>query len=185
MRDDDQLTRAQDTRGRRRVTKSGWYDATSKGRVDRSAKPTPATRRADLTTRRKAMGSIVKSAARPSPGALRGRQAHAEGHDSSPPAASDSLRHAAGGRHETDVSHRRGTPTGSQVPVSRTTRSDSHGLARPHGHRRGHNRHGREDLRTRLGDFKLMLDVASGRRKTWRAREAAQCVVLFTPAPVT
>ncbi|HEY9238407.1 MAG TPA: galactarate dehydratase [Burkholderiaceae bacterium] len=181
------------------IREMAWYDAyLAKGRVDRSANTTPGNKKGGLSNIvEKAMGSIVKSGSAPiggvlSPGEkLRDRGITAGLVYAATPASDficGTLQLAAGINLHVFTTGR-GTPYGlAQVPVIKVaTRSD---LAR-----RWHDLMDVNAGRIADGDatieevgwelFRLMLDVASGRR-TWAERwKLHNALVLFNPAPVT
>ncbi len=179
------------------ISQMAWYDAyLSKGKVDRSANTTPGNKKGGLSNIvEKAMGSIVKSGSVPisgvvAPGDKVGRDQRGLLYAATP--ASDficgTLQLAAGINLHVFTTGR-GTPYGlAQVPVIKVaTRSD---LAR-----RWHDLMDVNAGRIADGDatieevgwelFRLMLDVASG-KKTWaEAHKLHNSLVLFNPAPVT
>ncbi len=177
------------------IREMAWYDAyLEKGRVDRSANTTPGNKKGGLSNIvEKAMGSIVKSGSSPISGVLApGEKLTQRGLIYAATPASDFIcgtLQVAAGMNLHVFTTGRGTPYGlAQVPVIKVaTRSD---LAR-----RWH------DLNVNAGTiatgektieevgwelFRLMLDVASGRRKTWAEHwKLHNALVLFNPAPVT
>jgi len=179
------------------VRELAWYDAyLDRGRVDRSANTTPGNKAGGLSNIvEKAMGSIVKSGSAPiahviGPGERLRRDQRGLVFAATP--ASDficgTLQLAAGMNLHVFTTGR-GTPYGlAECPVIKVaTRTD---LARRW--------HDLMDLNAgRIADgelsveqagwelFRLMLDVASGRRtfaEQWKLHNA---LVLFNPAPVT
>ena len=182
------------------IREMAWYDAyLAKGRVDRSANTTPGNRQGGLSNIvEKAMGSIVKSGGAPISGVLSpGEKLRDRGITSglvyAATPASDficgTLQLAAGINLHVFTTGR-GTPYGlAEVPVIKVaTRSD---LAR-----RWHDLMDVNAGRIADGDatieevgwelFRLMLDVASGRKKTWAEHwKLHNALVLFNPAPVT
>ncbi|VWX63890.1 (D)-galactarate dehydrogenase [Burkholderiales bacterium 8X] len=178
------------------IREMAWYDAyLDKGRVDRSANTTPGNKKGGLSNIvEKAMGSIVKSGTAPITGVVSpGDKARGKGLLYAATPASDficgTLQLAAGMNLHVFTTGR-GTPYGlAQVPVIKVaTRSD---LAR-----RWHDLMDINAGRIADGDatieevgwemFRLMLDVASGRQKTWAERwKLHNALVLFNPAPVT
>jgi len=178
------------------IREMAWYDDyLRKGRVDRSANTTPGNKKGGLSNIvEKAMGSIVKSGSAPISGVLApGEKATHKGLIYTATPASDficgTLQLAAGINLHVFTTGR-GTPYGlAEVPVIKVaTRSD---LAR-----RWHDLMDVNAGRIADGDatieevgwelFRLMLDVASGRKKTWAEHwQLHNALVLFNPAPVT
>jgi galactarate dehydratase len=178
------------------IKEMAWYDDyLDKGRVDRSANTTPGNKKGGLSNIvEKAMGSIVKSGSSPISGVLApGEKLRQKGLIYAATPASDficgTLQLAAGMNLHVFTTGR-GTPYGlAQVPVIKVaTRSD---LAR-----RWHDLMDVDAGTIATGDktieevgwelFELMLDVASGRKKTWAEHwKLHNALVLFNPAPVT
>jgi len=178
------------------IREMAWYDAyLQKGRVDRSANTTPGNKKGGLSNIvEKAMGSIVKSGSAPISGVLSpGEKAKQKGLIYAATPASDficgTLQLAAGINIHVFTTGR-GTPYGlAEVPVIKVaTRSD---LAR-----RWHDLMDINAGRIADGDatieevgwelFRFMLDVASGRKKTWAEHwKLHNALVLFNPAPIT
>jgi galactarate dehydratase len=178
------------------IREMAWYDAyLDRGKVDRSANTTPGNKKGGLSNIvEKAMGSIVKSGTSPISGVLSpGEKVRQKGLIYCATPASDficgTLQLAAGINLHVFTTGR-GTPYGlAQVPVIKVaTRSD---LAR-----RWHDLMDVDAGRIATGEatiesvgwdlFRLMLDVASGRRKTWAEHwKLHNALVLFNPAPVT
>ncbi len=178
------------------IREMAWYDAyLQKGRVDRSANTTPGNKKGGLSNIvEKAMGSIVKSGTSPISGVLSpGEKVRQKGLIFAATPASDficgTLQLAAGINLHVFTTGR-GTPYGlAEVPVIKVaTRSD---LAR-----RWHDLMDINAGRIADGDatieevgmelFQFMLDVASGRKKTWAEHwKLHNALVLFNPAPVT
>jgi galactarate dehydratase len=180
------------------VREMAWYDAyLQRGSVDRSANTTPGNKAGGLSNIvEKAMGSIVKSGSAPishvlAPGEkLRTDQA---GLTYAATPASDficgTLQLAAGMNLHVFTTGR-GTPYGlAECPVIKVaTRSDLarrwHDLMDVNAGTIADGSATIEQVGWQL--FQLMLDVASGRHKTfaeqWRLHNA---LVLFNPAPVT
>ncbi len=180
------------------VRELGWYDQyLARGRVDRAANTTPGNKAGGLSNIvEKAMGSIVKSGTSPiahvlSPGDKLGREQRGLVYAATP--ASDficgTLQLAAGMNLHVFTTGR-GTPYGlAECPVVKVaTRTE---LAR-----RWHDLMDMNAGRVADGDmsieqagwelFHLLLDVASGRRKTWAEQwKLHNALVLFNPAPVT
>ena len=182
------------------IGEMAWYDAyLDKGRVDRSANTTPGNKKGGLSNIvEKAMGSIVKSGSAPitgvlSPGQRLSDRGIARGLVYAATPASDficgTLQTAAGMNLHVFTTGR-GTPYGlAEVPVIKVaTRSDLarrwHDLMDVNAGRIAEGAASIEDVGWEL--FRLMLDVASGRRKTWAEHwKLANQLVLFNPAPVT
>ena len=182
------------------IREMAWYDNyLKKGQADRSANTTPGNKLGGLSNIvEKAMGSIVKSGSSPISGVLApGEQLRQKGLTSglifAATPASDficgTLQLAAGMNLHVFTTGR-GTPYGlAQVPVIKVaTRSD---LAR-----RWHDLMDVNAGRIADGDasieqvgwelFHLLLEVASGRKKTWAEHwKLHNALVLFNPAPVT
>ena len=178
------------------IREMAWYDAyLDKGRVDRSANTTPGNKKGGLSNIvEKAMGSIVKSGSAAISGVLSpGEKVRQKGLIYAATPASDFIcgtLQVAAGMNLHVFTTGRGTPYGlAEVPVIKVaTRSD---LARrwhdlmdidagtiAEGHKTI------EDVGWEL--FRLMLDVASGRKKTWAEHWTLHnALVLFNPAPVT
>ncbi|WP_399683880.1 galactarate dehydratase [Xenophilus sp.] len=178
------------------IEQMAWYDAyLARGRVDRSANTTPGNKKGGLSNIvEKAMGSIVKSGSAPIAGIVApGEKARRRGLLYAATPASDficgTLQLAAGMNLHVFTTGR-GTPYGlAQVPVIKVaTRTDLarrwHDLMDVNAGRIADGEASIEDVGWEL--FRLMLDVASGRRKTWAEQwKLANALVLFNPAPVT
>ncbi|WP_323120545.1 galactarate dehydratase [Burkholderia alba] len=178
------------------IREMAWYDRyLQRGQVDRSANTTPGNKQGGLSNIvEKAMGSIVKSGSAPIAGVVPpGERARSKGLLYAATPASDficgTLQLAAGMNLHVFTTGR-GTPYGlAQVPVIKVaTRSD---LAR-----RWHDLMDLDAGRIATGDatieevgwelFRMMLEVASGRRRTWAEQwQLANALTLFNPAPVT
>ena len=178
------------------VREMAWYDAyLQRGSADRSANTTPGNKAGGLSNIvEKAMGSIVKSGSAPISGVLApGEKLKTKGLTYAATPASDficgTLQLAAGMNLHVFTTGR-GTPYGlAAVPVIKVaTRSD---LAR-----RWHDlmdvnagtiADGSASIETVGWElFHLMLEVASGRKKTWAEHwKLHNALVLFNPAPVT
>ena len=182
------------------IRELAWYDAyLQKGMVDRSANTTPGNKKGGLSNIvEKAMGSIVKSGTAPisgvlSPGEKLRQKGLMQGLIYAATPASDficgTLQLAAGMNLHVFTTGR-GTPYGlAEVPVIKVaTRTD---LAR-----RWHDLMDINAGRIADGDasiadvgwelFHLMLEVASGRKKTWAEHwKLHNALVLFNPAPIT
>jgi len=178
------------------IREMAWYDAYLKrGSADRSANTTPGNKKGGLSNIvEKAMGSIVKSGSAPISGVLSpGDKLRQKGLIFAATPASDficgTLQMAAGMNLHVFTTGR-GTPYGlAQVPVIKVaTRTD---LARRWHDLMDVNAGAIADGTASVQDvgwelFRLMLDVASGRRKTWAEHwKLHNALVLFNPAPVT
>jgi len=178
------------------IREMAWYDAyLQKGRVDRSANTTPGNKKGGLSNIvEKAMGSIVKSGSAPISGVLSpGEKVKQKGLIYAATPASDficgTLQLAAGINLHIFTTGR-GTPYGlAEVPVIKVaTRSDLarrwHDLMDVNAGRIADGDASIEDVGWEL--FRLMLDVASGKKKTWAEHwKLHNALVLFNPAPVT
>jgi len=182
------------------VHEMAWYDAyLARGSADRSANTTPGNKQGGLSNIvEKAMGSIIKSGTAPisgvlSPGEkLRDRGiTHGLVYAATP--ASDficgTLQLAAGINLHVFTTGR-GTPYGlAEVPVVKVaTRTDLarrwHDLMDVNAGRIADGQASVEDVGWEL--FHLLLDVASGRKKTWAEHwKLHNALVLFNPAPIT
>jgi galactarate dehydratase len=194
----DQLTARATTPAvaQRLIEEMAWYDAYLKrGSVDRSANTTPGNKKGGLSNIvEKAMGSIVKSGSAPISHVLApGEKLKAKGLTYAATPASDficgTLQLAAGMNLHVFTTGR-GTPYGlAAVPVIKVaTRSE---LARRWHDLMDINAGSIADGTATIEDvgwelFRCMLDVASGRRKTWAEQwKLHNQLVLFNPAPVT
>jgi len=178
------------------VREMAWYDDYLKrGSVDRSANTTPGNKKGGLSNIvEKAMGSIVKSGSAPIGHVLSpGEKLRAKGLTYAATPASDficgTLQLAAGMNLHVFTTGR-GTPYGlAAVPVIKVaTRSDLarrwHDLMDINAGTIADGQASIEDVGWEL--FRFMLDVASGRQKTWAERwKLHNQLVLFNPAPVT
>ena len=178
------------------IREMAWYDAyLDKGRVDRSANTTPGNKKGGLSNIvEKAMGSIVKSGSAPISGVISpGEKVRQKGLIYAATPASDficgTLQVAAGINLHVFTTGR-GTPYGlAEVPVIKVaTRSDLarrwHDLMDVNAGRIADGEVSIEAVGWEL--FRLMLDVASGRKKTWAEQwKLHNALVLFNPAPVT
>jgi galactarate dehydratase len=178
------------------IREMAWYDAYLKrGAADRSANTTPGNKKGGLSNIvEKAMGSIVKSGSAPisgvlSPGEkLSGRRGLIYAATPASDFICGTLQLAAGMNLHVFTTGR-GTPYGlAACPVVKVaTRSD---LAR-----RWHDLMDLNAGRIADGDatieemgwelFRLLLDVAGGRRTWAEAHRLHNALVLFNPAPVT
>jgi len=180
------------------VRELSWYDAyLARGQADRSANTTPGNKAGGLSNIvEKAMGSIVKSGRSPiahvlPPGERLRRDQRGLVFAATP--ASDficgTLQLAAGMNLHVFTTGR-GTPYGlAECPVIKVaTRSELarrwHDLMDLNA---GHIADGQATIEQPGWElFRLMLDVASGRRKTWAEQwKLHNALVLFNPAPVT
>ena len=178
------------------IDQMAWYDAyLARGHADRSANTTPGNKKGGLSNIvEKAMGSIVKSGSAAIAGVVApGEKAAQKGLLYAATPASDficgTLQLAAGMNLHVFTTGR-GTPYGlAQVPVIKVaTRTDLarrwHDLMDVNAGRIADGEATIEDVGWEL--FRLMLDVASGRRKTWAEQwKLHNALVLFNPAPVT
>ena len=178
------------------IREMAWYDAyLGRGNADRSANTTPGNKKGGLSNIvEKAMGSIVKSGSAAITGVLSpGEKLKQKGLIFAATPASDficgTLQLAAGMNLHVFTTGR-GTPYGlAQVPVIKVaTRSDLarrwHDLMDVNAGTIADGTASIEDVGWEL--FKLMLDVASGRKKTWAEQwKLHNALVLFNPAPVT
>jgi len=180
------------------VRELGWYDQyLDRGRVDRSANTTPGNKAGGLSNiTEKAMGSIVKSGSAPiahvlAPGEKLRRDQRGLVYAATP--ASDficgTLQLAAGMNLHVFTTGR-GTPYGlAECPVVKVaTRSDLarrwHDLMDINAGKIADGEATIEQLGWEM--FHLLLDVASGRKKTWAEQwKLHNALVLFNPAPVT
>lgn len=180
------------------VRELGWYDRyLERGRVDRSANTTPGNKAGGLSNIvEKAMGSIVKSGSSPiahvlSPGEKLRPDQRGLVYAATP--ASDficgTLQLAAGMNLHVFTTGR-GTPYGlAACPVVKVaTRTELarrwHDLMDLNAGRVADGELSIEEAGWEL--FHLLLEVASGRRKTWAEHwKLHNALVLFNPAPVT
>jgi galactarate dehydratase len=178
------------------VREMAWYDAyLQRGSVDRSANTTPGNKKGGLANIvEKAMGSIVKSGSSRIAGVIApGEKIRGKGLYYAATPASDficgTLQLAAGMNLHVFTTGR-GTPYGlAEVPVIKVaTRSDLarrwHDLMDINAGTIAEGKASIEEVGWEM--FRLMLDVASGRRKTWAEQwKLHNQLVLFNPAPVT
>jgi galactarate dehydratase len=178
------------------IREMAWYDAyLNRGAVDRSANTTPGNKKGGLSNIvEKAMGSIVKSGQAPIRGVLApGEKLRTKGLTFAATPASDficgTLQLAAGMNLHVFTTGR-GTPYGlAECPVIKVaTRSELarrwHDLMDVNAGRIADGSASIEEVGWEL--FRLLLDVASGRRKTWAEHwKLHNALVLFNPAPVT
>ena len=182
------------------IREMAWYDAyLHRGEVDRSANTTPGNKLGGLSNIvEKAMGSIIKSGTAPISGVLSPGQSLRErgitrGMVYAATPASDficgTLQLAAGMNLHVFTTGR-GTPYGlAEVPVIKVaTRTELarrwHDLMDVNAGRIADGEASIEELGWEL--FRLMLEVASGRTRTWAETwKLHNALVLFNPAPVT
>ena len=173
-----------------------WYDAyLGRGQADRSANTTPGNKAGGLSNIvEKAMGSIIKSGTAPISAVLSpGEKASSKGLIYAATPASDficgTLQLAAGMNLHVFTTGR-GTPYGlAEVPVIKVaTRTELatrwHDLMDVNAGRIADGDASIADVGWEL--FALMLEVASGRKKTWAEHwKLHNALVLFNPAPIT
>jgi galactarate dehydratase len=182
------------------IKEMAWYDAyLGRGGADRSANTTPGNKKGGLSNIvEKAMGSIIKSGTAPITGVLSpGESLRDRGITSglvyAATPASDficgTLQVAAGINLHVFTTGR-GTPYGlAEVPVIKVaTRSDLarrwHDLMDVNAGTIAEGSATIEQVGWEL--FRLMLEVASGRKKTWAEHwKIHNSLVLFNPAPIT
>jgi galactarate dehydratase len=178
------------------IAELGWYDRyLERGSVDRSANTTPGNKKGGLSNIvEKAMGSIIKSGTAPISGVVApGERARGQGLLYAATPASDficgTLQLAAGMTLHVFTTGR-GTPYGlAAVPVIKVaTRSELarrwHDLMDVDAGRIATGGATIEELGWEL--FHTMLEVASGRRRTWTEQwKLHNSLALFNPAPVT
>ena len=178
------------------IDEMGWYDAyLARGNADRSANTTPGNKKGGLSNIvEKAMGSIVKSGTAPISGVLSpGEKLNQKGLIYAATPASDficgTLQLAAGMNLHVFTTGR-GTPYGlAEVPVIKVaTRTDLanrwHDLMDINAGTIADGTKTIEEVGMEM--FQLMLEVASGRKKTWAEHwKLHNALVLFNPAPVT
>lgn len=178
------------------IREMAWYDAyLNRGHVDRSANTTPGNKKGGLSNIvEKAMGSIIKSGSTPISGVLPpGEKLKQKGLIYAATPASDFIcgtLQVAAGMNMHVFTTGRGTPYGlASVPVIKVaTRTDLarrwHDLMDVNAGTIADGQKSIEDVGWEL--FHLMLDVASGRKKTWAETwKLHNALVLFNPAPVT
>ena len=178
------------------IREMAWYDEyLDKGEVDRSANTSPGNKKGGLANIvEKALGSIVKSGSSPIAGVLApGERATTKGMIFAATPASDfvcgTLQLASGMTLEVFTTGR-GTPYSlAAAPVIKvSTRTELarrwHDLIDLDAGRIATGEATIEDVGWEL--FRLMLDVASGRKKPWSDHWGiANTLALFNPAPVT
>jgi galactarate dehydratase len=178
------------------IDELAWYDAyLARGSVDRSANTTPGNKAGGLNNIvEKAMGSVVKSGSAPIAGVVSpGNRVTVRGLNYAATPASDficgTLQLAAGMNLHVFTTGR-GTPYGlAACPVIKVaTRSELarrwHDLMDVNAGTIADGTASIEEVGWEL--FRLMLDVASGRKRTWAEHwKLHNALVLFNPAPVT
>jgi galactarate dehydratase len=178
------------------IKEMAWYDAyLNRGKVDRSANTTPGNKKGGLSNIvEKAMGSIIKSGSQPITGVLSpGEKLKQKGLIYAATPASDFIcgtLQVAAGMNLHVFTTGRGTPYGlAEVPVIKVaTRSDLarrwHDLMDVNAGTIADGDKTIEEVGWEL--FHLMLEVASGRKKTWAEHwKIKNSLVLFNPAPIT
>ncbi|QKV52319.1 galactarate dehydratase [Comamonas antarctica] len=178
------------------IDQMAWYDSyLARGRADRSANTTPGNKKGGLSNIvEKAMGSIIKSGTAPITGVLApGEKLQQKGLTYAATPASDFIcgtLQLAAGMNLHIFTTGRGTPYGlAACPVIKVaTRSDLarrwHDLMDVNAGRIADGAATIEETGWEM--FQLMIDVASGRRKTWAEQwKLHNALVLFNPAPVT
>jgi galactarate dehydratase len=178
------------------IREMDWYDNYLKqGGVDRSANTTPGNKKGGLSNIvEKAMGSIVKSGSSPIHGVLSpGNRLTQKGLIFAATPASDFIcgtLQLAAGMNLHIFTTGRGTPYGlAAVPVIKVaTRNDLarrwHDLMDVNAGRIASGEATIEQVGWEL--FQLMLDVASGKKRTWAEQwKLHNALTLFNPAPVT
>ncbi|MFG6416507.1 galactarate dehydratase [Roseateles sp. DC23W] len=180
------------------IRELGWYDRyLDRGRADRSANTTPGNKAGGLSNiAEKAMGSIIKSGSSAishvlSPGEKLRQDQRGLVYAATP--ASDFIcgtLQLAAGMNLHIFTTGRGTPYGlAECPVVKVaTRTDLarrwHDLMDINAGRIADGEASIEDTGWEM--FRLLLDVASGRKKTWAEHwKLHNALVLFNPAPVT
>ena len=178
------------------IDQMAWYDSyLARGRADRSANTTPGNKKGGLSNIvEKAMGSIIKSGTAPITGVLApGEKLQQKGLTYAATPASDFIcgtLQLAAGMNLHIFTTGRGTPYGlAACPVIKVaTHSDLarrwHDLMDVNAGRIADGAATIEETGWEM--FQLMIDVASGRRKTWAEQwKLHNALVLFNPAPVT
>jgi galactarate dehydratase len=182
--------------GRALIREMQWYDEYLEGgQSDRSANPTPGNKKGGLANVvEKSLGSIVKSGTSPIVGVLSpGERATEKGLIFAATPASDfvcgTLQLASGINLQVFTTGR-GTPYGlAAAPVIKVSTRNSlaeqwHDLIDLNAGRIATGEATIEDIGWEL--FHLILDVASGRKKTWADHWGIHNdLTLFNPAPVT
>ncbi|WP_199613885.1 galactarate dehydratase [Paenibacillus alkalitolerans] len=182
--------------GRRLIREMKWYDDyLNKGEADRSANPTPGNKKGGLSNVvEKSLGSIVKSGSSPIAGVLSpGEKATQRGLIFAATPASDFVcgtLQLASGMNMHVFTTGRGTPYGlAMVPVIKVSTRNSLADQWPdlidvNAGRIATGEATIEDVGWEI--FRLIIDVASGRKRTWAERWGLHNeLCLFNPAPVT
>jgi galactarate dehydratase len=178
------------------VREMQWYDAyLARGQADRSANTTPGNKAGGLSNIvEKAMGSIIKSGTAPIVGVLApGEKLQRKGLHYAATPASDFIcgtLQLAAGMNMHIFTTGRGTPYGlAEVPVIKVaTRTELaqrwHDLMDINA---GSIADGQQTIeQVGLELFNFILEVASGRKKTWAEHwKLHNALVLFNPAPIT
>jgi galactarate dehydratase len=177
------------------IREMAWYDAyLGRGGADRSANTTPGNKAGGLSNIvEKAMGSIVKSGSSPISNVLTpGDKLKAKGLTYAATPASDFIcgtLQLAAGMNLHIFTTGRGTPYGlAEVPVVKVATNSA--LARRWHDLMDLNAGGIADGTATIEEcgmalFRLVLEVASGRRTWAETHHLANALVLFNPAPVT
>ena len=178
------------------INEIAWYDDyLSRGGVDRSANTTPGNKQGGLSNIvEKALGSVIKSGSLPISGVLApGERLKEKGLIFAATPASDFIcgtLQVAAGMNVHVFTTGRGTPYGlAEVPVIKVaTRSELarrwHDLIDVNAGTIASGEKTIEEVGWEL--FHLILEVASGRHKTWAEHwRLHNALVLFNPAPVT
>ncbi|MGI9153752.1 MAG: UxaA family hydrolase, partial [Rubrivivax sp.] len=177
------------------VAEMAWYDAyLQRGQVDRSANTTPGNKAGGLSNIvEKAMGSVIKSGSMPISAVLSpGERATTRGLIYAATPASDFIcgtLQLAAGMNVHVFTTGRGTPYGlAECPVVKVaTRTELaqrwHDLMDLNAGAVADGQCSVEEMGWQL--FRLLLDVASGRRTWAEAHGLHNQLVLFNPAPVT
>ena len=182
--------------GRALIREMAWYDAyLAGGQTDRAANPSPGNKKGGLVNVvEKALGSIAKSGASPIVGVLApGEKVDRKGLLFAATPASDFVcgtQQLASGMTLQVFTTGRGTPYGlAAAPVIKVaTRSDLaarwHDLMDVDAGRIATGEASIEEVGWEI--FRLILDVASGRRQTWSDQWGLfNALSVFNPAPVT
>jgi len=182
--------------GRALIREMAWYDAyLAGGQTDRAANPSPGNKKGGLANVvEKALGSIVKSGTSPIVGVLApGEKVDRKGLLFAATPASDFVcgtQQLASGMTLQVFTTGRGTPYGlAAAPVIKVaTRSDLaarwHDLMDVNAGRIATGEASIEEVGWEI--FRLILDVASGRRQTWSDQWGLfNALSVFNPAPVT
>lgn len=182
--------------GRDLIREMKWYDDyLQKGEADRSANPTPGNKKGGLVNVvEKSLGSIAKSGGSPIAGVLsHGEKATTKGLLFAATPASDFVcgtLQLASGMHLQVFTTGRGTPYGlAAAPVVKVSTRNSLAeqwtdLIDINAGRIATGEATIEEVGWEL--FHFILDVASGRKRTWAEQWGLQnALTLFNPAPIT